>query len=364
MKIIFILLLLVMTMFGSLYQKPIDVELDLSIKDYVDFNIHMTDIDISKSDLANYFRQGFLVPDQESWIYIIDYHQATIIAIEAKDYQSAERVWKDLSEKYDDSVAQYNLGRIYELQLLSNGDMERSISWYQKAADKGYEPAIDVLDSLRQQKSLDVWNITEIPGVGVVYTTYGSTSYENQFGFMKPLGACSIDYIWLSFLGSDLDMSDENTLVRFDIEIDGKKMYLDINATKTYRLDKGDDVVIFSYVYADEEMINVISKENTIQVSSNTPKELIQKFYSPDGIFSMLRLEDSRTEAYHRCEELSLELDQTIDYEDSNELNISLAETLSVERTQTIEWDFYNKWILYIPFIFILGIIIFGFKRD
>ncbi len=362
MKVLFILLLSVMIMFGSLYQKPI--ELDLSIKEYVDLNIHMIDTDISKYDLTNYVRQGFLVPDQKSWIYIIDYHQAAIIAIEAKDYQSAERVWKGLSEKYDDSVAQYNLGRIYELQLLSNGDMEQSISWYKKAVDKGYEPAIDVLESLQQQKATDIWNITEIPEVGVVYTTYGSTSYENQFGFLKPLGACNIDYIWLSFLGSDLDASDENTLARFDIEIEDEKMYLDINATKVYRLENGNNVVIFSYVYADEEMIHSIGRVKAIQINSNIPEDFTKKFYAPKGVFSMLKLEDSRAEAYRRCEVLSLELDQTIDYEYSNESNISQAETISVKRTQITGWDFSSKWILYISLILILGIIVFGFKRD
>ena len=348
-------------MFGSLYQKPINVELDLSIKDYVDLNIHMIDSDISKSDLSNYFRLGFLVPDQEAWVYIRDYHQASIIAIEAEDYQSAEKVWKGLSEKYDDRIAEYNLGRIYELQLLPNSDVEQSISWYQKAANKQYVPAINVLEDLQQQMNSDVWNITEIPEVGVVYTTYGSTSYENQFGFLKPLGACNIDYIWLSFLGSDLDASDEDTLARFDIEIEDEKMHLDINATKVYQLENGNNVVIFSYVYADEAMIHSIGRVKAIQINSNIPEEFTKKFYSPEGVFSMLRLEDTRDEAYRRCEVLSQESNQTFEPEDSNESSISNSEIKSVEQAQTTRWDFSSKWILYIALIFMVSIIAFGF---
>jgi len=351
-----------MTIFGSLYQKPI--ELDLSIKNYVDMNKHMIDSDISKSDLSNYFRLGFLVPDQEAWIYIRDYHQASIIAIRAKDYQSAERVWRKLSDKYDDSVAQYNLGRIYELQLLPNSDVEQSISWYQKAAQKQYIPAINALDDLQQQMNLDVWNITEIPEVGVVYTTYGSTSYENWFGFLKPLGACNIDYIWLSFLGRDLDASDEDTLARFDIEIEDEKMYLDINATMVYQLENGKDVVIFSYVYADEVMIHSIGRVKAIHINSNIPEDLTKKFYSPEGTFSMLRLEDTRNEAYRRCETLSQELNQTLVPEDSNESNVSNNEIKPVEQIQTTRWNFSSKWILYLSLILLVSIVAFRFKRD
>ena len=330
LKAVLIIYLLTISLFGSLYQKQIDIGNTVLLNN-IKVPQYMLDKKIDEKVLSKYINQGFLLPSEEN-VHIVKKHQAAIVAIDSNKYFRARSIWVFLSAQYNDMVAQYNLGLIFELQLLSKGDDKDAEKWYQKAADQDYEPAVEALERLHEEEVAE-WNIFEIPEVGVVYTTYALQAKEMQFGFIKPVGACNIDYIWLSYLGNDLTPSDEGREVHLDITDDGVKKYLDINTTKVYSFENGDDVVILSYIYIDKQTIDELAQVERLRVTTKGPEDLIKKLYALDANFDLLRLNDSRAEALRRCDLLSLDINETVESDEKNESNSSHIEEDNVTET-------------------------------
>lgn len=65
-----------------------------------------------------------------------------------RDFTEAFK-WYMLAADQGDQVAMFNLGGLYEYGDGVEKNMDKAKEWYQKSADAGYQPAIDVLNSLK-----------------------------------------------------------------------------------------------------------------------------------------------------------------------------------------------------------------------
>ncbi len=181
MKQIIILALLTASLFGSLYNKNYDLDNEME-SNYLDqTNLYMVDEDVSLEVVNAFTDDGFKLPDSDSWMYIIDYYKAIVIAYEYKDYDSIERVLKTMSKKYNDGMSQYNLGHLYDLGLVSTVGNESANDWFLKSVDNGYL-ASEMLNQLT--KGDTHWQVELLPSQGVLYYTDDTFTMQNQFGFL------------------------------------------------------------------------------------------------------------------------------------------------------------------------------------
>lgn len=66
------------------------------------------------------------------------------------DYESALK-WFRKAALQKNAIAQNSIGEYYEKGLGVEQDLEQAETWYKKAADQGYEPAIKNLERLQHQ---------------------------------------------------------------------------------------------------------------------------------------------------------------------------------------------------------------------
>ena len=66
-----------------------------------------------------------------------------------KDYKGAVSIWQDEAES-GDSIAQYNLGWAFEEGLGVIQNLQKSVHWYQRAADQG--------DLNAKVKLVEIWS--------------------------------------------------------------------------------------------------------------------------------------------------------------------------------------------------------------
>jgi len=344
MKIMLLVLFAFTAVMGSVAPKVNNIAMDITLKEQVFLNSYMLDFDVTKSYLENYLKLGFLTPEEDSWLYIIDYHKAAILAVQAEDYKAVQRVWETVAKKYDDEVSQYNLGRLYELQLIPDLDNELAIYWYSKA-ERNIKTS-NLSDETLEQNISNIWQFKKLDEIGIVYYTYGSSGAQNQFGFLKLVNSCNDDYLWLRFLEAGVLETDDLDKVSVELESHLQTYRLDLNVSRVYNTDNGDGILLFTPIITGQHVIDEYKNIDLLDISIISPNYVVENLYSTHMNVNMTHFNDIQEEAQRRCTVYTEEINLMNLPEDLNDSNIT--NEMADEKIEKVSlFDMSRYWILF-----------------
>ena len=131
------------------------------------------------------------------------------------------------------------------------------------------------------------WNVSTHDKF-VRYMTNGDTVHGHQFGFIKMIGNCNRDLLWISwstyedgieaFKGSDAIIQ---------LRIGETQIQIEVPILSVYNFTPLLKVIGFSNFIAGEKLISLLKKEHTVEVTIIAPKELVAKLDVTTDTFSL-----------------------------------------------------------------------------
>ena len=148
------------------------------------------------------------------------------------------------------------------------------------------------------------WSV-EKQGGRVFYTTHGQAVWGHRFGFVKTVGACAGDMLWVEF-SSDTKKVDQfqGKIITFNIDVDG--MTTEVKAPMAFvaPLDASELTIVmtFTNIEASSELIRMVTKGHKAALKIVAPKELMKFLDVKQDSFSLEGFLASRVMAKEFCD--------------------------------------------------------------
>ena len=347
MKIFVFILFMYTLSIGSVFLKETNIDQELQLKKDIFLNSYMLDQDVSESDLKMFLELGFIAPDEDSWLYIIDYHKASIIAIGVQDYLSAQRVWEKVATKYDDKISQYNLSHLYALGLLPDTDHIKEKYWRNKIE-------IESKNLISQENTVQHWEIRQVDGVGIIYETTGENGLNyNSFGFIKLINQCNENILLLNFMDKrHLDVKED---INVSIEWRTPKETYEFEHVLYYTNIENSEQNIWRAkpIYVNEEFTSMLHQIKYLNITILQPIDVVENLVRTTLDIDMSQFNNIQAEAEARCILYSQEYNITKS-EASNQNDDELNSTTPIQEiTQGIVTKRALTWLL-LTLLFVL----------